>query len=289
MNYRTVQTQHGDNPIIDIVLDIIPNLNPIQSSKEIIQYLLNEFESKLKLQELSLFKLCPSTNTFKKLPKSLDRIASLSSLQESLPEKNHIPLRTSDWRRRLKSDSKDRAIPTNIGHAQNLELSKSIIFKNKLTGMIYSKYRKNNANSTEIKRSINLLAVVIAPYLQDIQVSPQNNIYWHRFLKLIRKDKIFLDDRISVVRVANQLEISSKYLSRIIGNQSNTNFNAIINEARINYFIKIIHSRRSTNVKLLELAYESGFSSKATFNRAFKNFMSCTPSEYLANYISDYG
>jgi AraC-like DNA-binding protein len=70
-------------------------------------------------------------------------------------------------------------------------------------------------------------------------------------------------------------------LSFAINNGFGKNFNDFINELRI----EEVKSRmeRSGDAGLLAIAFESGFNSKATFNRAFKKFTGLTPREYQEN------
>jgi AraC-like DNA-binding protein len=62
------------------------------------------------------------------------------------------------------------------------------------------------------------------------------------------------------------------------------NFNDYINELRIEEFIKLFKSDKGRQFTMLSIALDSGFNSKATFNRAFKKIKGCSPKEYLSKF-----
>jgi len=59
------------------------------------------------------------------------------------------------------------------------------------------------------------------------------------------------------------------------------NFNDFINNYRIEAVKTMFLNEEHKKSTLLGIAYDCGFNSKATFNRAFKKHTSCTPKEYL--------
>lgn len=95
--------------------------------------------------------------------------------------------------------------------------------------------------------------------------------------------KPFLDGNLTVENLADQLNVKRQYLSEIINTHLGTNFFNFIKEYRVNHVIDLMHNKESANIKLLYLAFDSGFNSKSAFNRAFKEVTGKTPSEYLEN------
>ena len=45
--------------------------------------------------------------------------------------------------------------------------------------------------------------------------------------------------------------------------------------------MKLLVEDANSNLKIIEVAYETGFNNKATFNKAFKKETSLTPSEFI--------
>lgn len=88
----------------------------------------------------------------------------------------------------------------------------------------------------------------------------------------------FKQQRITISDIARKLHTNESYVSRSINVFAKQNFNQYINNARVQYAIKKIKEGSVRN--LLDLAMESGFSSKASFNRCFKTITNKTPSTY---------
>jgi AraC-like DNA-binding protein len=61
----------------------------------------------------------------------------------------------------------------------------------------------------------------------------------------------------------------------------NVSFTDWRNEKRIEHAILLIKEGYSDIITFNAIALQCGYSSQNTFNRAFKNIMTCTPSEYL--------
>ena len=59
------------------------------------------------------------------------------------------------------------------------------------------------------------------------------------------------------------------------------NFNDFVNKYRINAFLQKIAEGEHNIQTFLSLAFECGFNSKSTFNRAFKRATSLNPKEYI--------
>lgn len=93
----------------------------------------------------------------------------------------------------------------------------------------------------------------------------------------------YLDSGLTLASLAEALIITPHELSRIINQGVGKNFNDFINEYRVNDVIQKIQNSSFARLTLLGIAYESGFNSKSTFNRTFKQFTHQTPAEYRKN------
>ncbi|MFM8912794.1 MAG: helix-turn-helix domain-containing protein [Flammeovirgaceae bacterium] len=62
------------------------------------------------------------------------------------------------------------------------------------------------------------------------------------------------------------------------------NFNDFVNHYRIKALLHRIEEGEHTIQTLLSLAFECGFNSKSTFNRAFKRATLLNPKEYIEKY-----
>jgi len=93
--------------------------------------------------------------------------------------------------------------------------------------------------------------------------------------------KTFLESKLSLSSLAEQIGTSPVYLSRVINESYQKNFFDFINEYRVNEFITKVLSDEFSNYTYLGIALESGFNTKTTFNKAFKKVTSITPKEYF--------
>lgn len=108
-----------------------------------------------------------------------------------------------------------------------------------------------------------------------------------QFLKRLEEytqnEKPYLDANLTVDKLANQSRIPRHYLTQIFSEQLNQNFYLYINEYRINRVKQLLNDPVNKDMTLLDIAYESGFNSKSTFNSIFKKITNMTPSQYKKN------
>ena len=100
-------------------------------------------------------------------------------------------------------------------------------------------------------------------------------------IRLMEKDKVFLDVDITVSRIAEMLDTNKTYIASIINIEFDRNFNSFINDYRINESIRLLSDKESEKLSIEGIALSSGFKSKSAFNRAFKNAIGVTPSFYM--------
>ena len=83
---------------------------------------------------------------------------------------------------------------------------------------------------------------------------------------------------ITLKELADSLGMHPNHISQIINEKLNQNFYDFINNYRIKEAERLLTSGSDLNI--LEIAFESGFKSKSTFNTAFKKHTGLTPTEY---------
>jgi len=93
-------------------------------------------------------------------------------------------------------------------------------------------------------------------------------------------EKPYLNSRLTLKEVADALRTSENQLSHIINKQMGKNFFEFVNSFRVEEFKSRTVLPEYRNYTLISIAYESGFNSKATFNRVFKNYTGQTPSDF---------
>ena len=99
--------------------------------------------------------------------------------------------------------------------------------------------------------------------------------------KMMEENKLFLDENISLPRLAEKLNIHPNYISQIINEKFQKNFYDFINSYRIEEFKRIVAIEKNRKKTFFALALDCGFNSKASFNSSFKKITGTTPSEYV--------
>jgi AraC-like DNA-binding protein len=95
---------------------------------------------------------------------------------------------------------------------------------------------------------------------------------------LMEVEKIYLEPSLTLTDLARRIGVNSTVLSYAINNGFDKNFNDFVNEYRISEVKEKL--KNADDSTLLGIAFDSGFNSKATFNRAFKKFTGVSPKKY---------
>ncbi|VXC60752.1 MULTISPECIES: helix-turn-helix domain-containing protein [Chryseobacterium] len=98
----------------------------------------------------------------------------------------------------------------------------------------------------------------------------------------------FLSKNMSISILSAQTEINTKYLSEVINSNKGKNFNAYINELRINHIASLLKNDPTfLNYKVSYLAEYSGFSSHGAFTNVFKSVTGMSPNHYIQEIIKN--
>lgn len=101
-------------------------------------------------------------------------------------------------------------------------------------------------------------------------------------LDKFEKNIKFINPKLTLASMAADFETNTHYISEIINMHKQKNFNAYINELRIDYICsKIISDSKYQNYKISYLAEASGFSSHSIFTKTFKNITGISPSTFI--------
>lgn len=101
-----------------------------------------------------------------------------------------------------------------------------------------------------------------------------------KLLEHMKTHKPYLDPKLSLVDLAEQLALSANQLSQVINQKEQVNFHDFVNKYRVEEFIE--RATKNTSFSLLGNALDAGFNSKSSFNSVFKKHKGVTPSQYLA-------
>lgn len=101
-----------------------------------------------------------------------------------------------------------------------------------------------------------------------------------KLLKFMETEKPYLDEELSLQKLSSLMNISTHQLSQTINQALHTNFYKFVNAYRIEEVKKKLRDPEFEKYSILGIAFESGFNSKSTFNKIFKEETGMTPSEF---------
>jgi len=93
-------------------------------------------------------------------------------------------------------------------------------------------------------------------------------------------DKVYLDDGLSINKLATLCNTNRTYLSQVINETYQMNFNTFINKFRIDEAKRLLLNE-SFETPLKHLSTQLGFKTYTVFNDAFKKFVGVTPAFFL--------
>ncbi|GAA4110962.1 hypothetical protein GCM10022393_08340 [Aquimarina addita] len=127
-----------------------------------------------------------------------------------------------------------------------------------------------NSTNTQIKSS---------RYKRSSLSDQQRREYMDLILNFMNTEKPYLNSELTQKELADQLNISTHYLSEVLNSNFGKNFYSFINLYRVEEAKRSLEND-SENLTMLAIAYDAGFNSKASFNRVFKDVTGVTPSSY---------
>lgn len=99
----------------------------------------------------------------------------------------------------------------------------------------------------------------------------------------MENEQPYLDEGLTLQSMADTLGLPLHNLSQVINQQFGQNFYDFVNGYRVKEFISRMSDEQNRQFTILALALDSGFSSKASFNRIFKKHTGKAPSQYLSS------
>ncbi|WP_291870408.1 AraC family transcriptional regulator [Maribacter sp.] len=159
-----------------------------------------------------------------------------------------------------------------------------IIKQNKLLQEDYKWLRSKNAslkeNIQQLYKEKSNKEDSSKKYKNSSLKKQDRELYMNRVLEYMEQEKPYLDFDLTQAELAKNLEINTHHLSEVLTLSFEQNFYNFINIYRIDNAQKMLKNPEFKNYKIEAIAYDSGFKSKASFNRVFKNTIGKTPSEF---------
>ena len=137
---------------------------------------------------------------------------------------------------------------------------------------------QENLKSEELNETVEIEIQATSVLSDDKEIEILNGL-----AKFEEKNK-FRDVNLSLSSLASSLKTNRTYLSEVIKKNKGKNFNAYINELRINYIVrKLYNNPEYLNYKISYLAEDCGFVSHSSFATIFKSVLGISPSTFIQN------
>jgi AraC-like DNA-binding protein len=133
----------------------------------------------------------------------------------------------------------------------------------------------------ELFASESVARPVIDPVAVTVETSSDDARFRDRLLELMRRDKAYRQENLTIGLLARKLDLPEYRLRRIINQQLGyRNFNAFVNDLRIEDACRVLADPAQERLPILTLALDLGYGSPGPFNRAFRARTGQTPTEY---------
>ncbi|WP_083191735.1 helix-turn-helix domain-containing protein [Formosa haliotis] len=149
-----------------------------------------------------------------------------------------------------------------------------IIFLIKLSKLKQNVVEPKSSNTTDIKSNFTIKPKYEKSSLKDNDL----NAILLKLEEYMVNDSPYLDPNFALIDMANDIKISKHNITEVLNTVLNKNFFLFINEYRIKEAKRKMAIK--PNEKLNIIAHFSGYKSKTTFIKYFKQIEGITPSEY---------
>ncbi|MDC8004552.1 helix-turn-helix transcriptional regulator [Aureisphaera galaxeae] len=101
--------------------------------------------------------------------------------------------------------------------------------------------------------------------------------------KIIVEKHLYRNPELTLADLSKSVGLSERTISAAINNELNKNFYRFINEYRVEEVKAKLRDPKFDHMKILSIALDSGFNSKASFNRIFKSYVGQTPLQFKSS------
>ncbi len=129
--------------------------------------------------------------------------------------------------------------------------------------------------------TISRLSFIDAENTEKQIVTAEMQVIFEDIKAFMQSSKCYTNSDISLSSFSKQLDLHPNKVSAVINTITKSSFRDFINAYRLEAFKSQIDSYDFESKTIIGLAYDVGFNSKSSFNRAFKKFNDVSPSEYI--------
>ena len=132
----------------------------------------------------------------------------------------------------------------------------------------------NNSTSEEA-------VIDIEHEIYEAQTSPEIENWKAKIESILETQQLYQNPELTLTDVAKKLKTNAAIISKTINQGFGLNFNDFINNYRIEAVKNSFKQGEHKKSTLLGIAFDCGFNSKATFNRAFKKNTGLSPKDFI--------
>ena len=108
--------------------------------------------------------------------------------------------------------------------------------------------------------------------------------FWkEKVIERVVNQKRYTDPELTLTDLAKELNTNASLLSKVINQSLKMNFNDFVNHYRVAEVKSRLQDPDYAHLTIMSIAYEAGFNSKATFNRAFKKLTGKNPKDFISS------
>jgi AraC-like DNA-binding protein len=101
--------------------------------------------------------------------------------------------------------------------------------------------------------------------------------------RLTDEEQIYLDPDLDLETLSQRMGVHRNMISKAVNTVHGKPFSAYINECRVRQAILLLSDPANDNLSLETIAFDSGFSNRQTFYRAFKAQTGLNPATFRKN------
>ena len=113
----------------------------------------------------------------------------------------------------------------------------------------------------------------------SLSTKDMQSLYLH-IENLFNQEQIYLESELKIDAIANELNVTTHRISQTINTIASKPFYDYVNEFRVNHLKKLLKNDDNLKFTILALGIESGFNSKATLNRVFRQQVGMSPNAF---------
>lgn len=98
--------------------------------------------------------------------------------------------------------------------------------------------------------------------------------------KVMEEEKLYRNPELNLYDLSKATGLPGRSISEALNHELNKNFYRFINEYRVEEVKQKLKDPAFDHLKILSLALDAGFNSKASFHRVFKSYTGLTPKEF---------